>query len=197
MGVIKKLLFTLFLLLLVFGGLYVYSLSQVTVKNVSVDDLEDLSFSGFTVGGDIDVYNGGLLPVGVNHIEYRVVLESSNRELANGIIRGKTIYPKETVAFRFSNVINWIPTSEVAKGLISSGNTYARIEGTVYVADLKFIDFKVPFETRINLDYYIEAFVKKKMEEVVEKTVNTISRVGSGIKNVANSVVNGISDLFN
>lgn len=200
MGAPKKILISIFVILIIFGGLYVYSLSQVEIKRVMVNDLQDISLSGFRLGGYIELYNGGLILVGVDHIQYRVLLESSSNELASGDINGKLIPPRQTTNFPFSNKINWVPTSEVAWGLITPGQTYAKVEGMIYVADLGVIEFKIPFETRVDLEQYIRQFAKRKIEEAVDKVTNTITnvvdKVGEGIKNITGKVVDGLEKIF-
>ena len=68
-------------------------------------------------------------------------------------------------AFAFSNEIKWVPTAEMAIGLITKENTYAKITGVVYAIDLGFVSIKVPFEKRIDLKPYVEQFVKNKIGE--------------------------------
>ena len=76
MGLRKAFLGIIFLVILgilLFSGLYVYSLSKVEIRAVGVNQLQDISLSGFTLGGDIDVYNGGLLTVSVDHVTYNML----------------------------------------------------------------------------------------------------------------------------
>ncbi len=200
MKTLTKIFFGILVILLVLGGLYVYSLSQVEVREVTINELQDISLSGFTLGGNIKLYNGGLLPVGVDHITYEIVLESSGNQLTGGYIQGKTISPKQIANFPFSKKINWIPTSQVAWGLITPGETYAKISGNVYVADLKFVDFKIPFETRVDLERYIRQFAKRKIEQAVDTITDTtkdiVDAVGEGIKSITGKVVDGLGKLF-
>lgn len=200
MGVATRILISIFVILIILGGLYVYSLSQVKIQGVTINDLQDISVSGFTLGGDIVLYNGGILPVGVDHISYDVILEDSGNKLANGNIDGKLISPKQTTNFPFSNKINWVPTSEVAWGLITPGRTYAKVKGIIYVADLKVIDFKIPFEVRLDLEQYIRQFAQRKIEEAIDKVTNTITnvvnKVGEGIKGITGKVVDGLGKIF-
>ena len=91
---IKIAVLLIFVALLIYGGLYVYSLSQVRVVNVGIDQLQDIGLSGFTLGGGIEIYNGGIVPVGISHLDYFVTLESNGRELATGRINGGKIPPQ-------------------------------------------------------------------------------------------------------
>lgn len=178
---------------LLFAGLHVYSLSEIEIKAVGVNQLQDISLSGFSLGGDIDVHNGGLLTIGVNHITYEVILESSGKQLASGLIEGKPVPPKETVSFPFSNKINWVPTAEVAWNLLTPGKTYAKISGSVSVIDLGFVEFKLRFEERVDLEPYIKQFAK---QPEVDKVKDTVSKIGEGIKSITGKVIDKLGKLF-
>lgn len=154
------------LLLLILAGLYVYSAYKVSVKDVRVNSLKEISTSGFTLGGEIDLYNGGVLPVRIDHITYTVVLEQGNKTLANGTIEGRNIAAGKIASFPFANKINWVPTLDVAIGLITPGKTYAKVSGTAYM-DLKITQVKIPFETRIDLEEYIKQFAKEKLQGLI------------------------------
>ena len=154
------------MILILLVGLYIYSLSKVEIQKISVTALQEISLSGFTLAGDVMLYNGGILPVGVDYIEYEVILEKSNNQLAIGRIDGKIIPPKQTIDFSISNKINWVPTLEVALSLITPAKTQAVIKGKIH---LNIIDFKIPFETKVDLEPYIKQFVKKKFDETVDK----------------------------
>jgi len=182
--------------LLVYGGLYVYSLSQVRVVNVGINQLQNIGLSGFTLGGDIDIYNGGIVPVGINHLDYFVTLENNGRELASGRIDGGKIPQKRIVSYPVSTRISWVPTSQVALGLITPGATYAKVAGTVYVADLKVIDFKVPFSTRVNIEQYIRQFAKAKIQQATQKVIDTTKNIGESIIDTGSKIVEGIKNLF-
>jgi LEA14-like dessication related protein len=186
---LRKILIFVLIILIIYAGLWIYSLSKIEVKNVNIDSLQDLSLTGFTLGGNLEIYNDGIVPVTIDHINYAVTLESSGKELTRGNIIGKKIPAKKTVEFPFSNQINWIPTAEVAIGLITPGQTYAKMEGTVYVADLQVVEFKIPFEKRLDLEPYIKQFVKNKVEETINNVVNTVT-------NTVNKVVEGIKNIF-
>jgi hypothetical protein len=193
---IKLIVLLIVLALFVYGGLYVYSLSQVRVVSVDVNQLQDIGLSGFTLGGDIEIYNGGLVPLGIDHLDYFVTLENNGRELASGRIDGGKIPPRKTVSYPLSTRISWIPTSQVAWGLITPGATYAKVAGTVYVADLKIIDFKVPFSTRVNIEQYIRQFAKAKIQQAAQKVADTTRNIGESIVDTGSKIVEGIKNLF-
>jgi hypothetical protein len=203
MGILKTISWIVFIIIicfLIYSGLYVYSLSKVEVIDVRVNNLQDVGLSGFTLGGEVDVYNGGVLKVDISQITYSLVLDGTGNTLASGLISGDEIPVKETVSFPFSNKINWIPTAELAWNLITPGKTYATLRGTVYVADLGFIDFKIPFEKKIDLEAYIRQFVKNKVEEAVENVTeavtDTVEKIGEGIKTITGNIIKGIGKLF-
>jgi len=200
MGVLKDVIGIVLVLALILMVLYVYSLSQVDVERITINELQDISLTGFTLGGDIYLYNGGIIPVWIDHIDYKIILESSGNELTSGYIKGTMIPPRKTVNFPFSKKINWIPSAEVAWGLITPGKTYAKIFGTVYVADLKFIDFKIPFEKKVDLEVYIRQFAKTKFEETVDKVTDTITdvvdKIGEGINTIGGKISEGLGKIF-
>jgi len=188
---IKRIVVIALVLLLLFLGAYIYSLSKVEFRKITINDLQYVNLTGFSLGGDIELYNGGIIPVSVNNITYSIVLEDSGKELGGGIIYGRLINPKQTKNFSFSNRVNWVPTVEVALGLITPGKTYARLQGTIYIADLGFTEIEVPFEERIDLKEYLKQFANKKIEDVVNKVVNTatsaVDKIASGIATILES----------
>jgi len=169
------------IVLVVVVSLYVHSLYNVKIEDVQVNDLQDVSLKGFVVGGNIFVHNGGLLPVGVDKIEYTIVLEDSGKELANGIVNSTLVMPQKTASFPFSNSINWVPTAEIAVNMITGGNTYVKISGEVTVIDLSFAEIKLPFEQRIDLKPYITQFAKQKVQEIVQTVSGNISETAQKV----------------
>lgn len=85
MGNIAKLLV---LIIGIFLILYIYSLSKIEVRSVNLDNIGDISMSGFTLNGYVEVYNGGLIPVHIDHVEYDVTLEKTGDILADGNVQG-------------------------------------------------------------------------------------------------------------
>ena len=169
------------IILAVVLSLYVYSLYHIKIEDVQVNALQDVSLSGFTVGGNISVHNGGLLPVGVDKIEYSIVLEDSGNELASGIINGSFVMPAKTAEFPFLNSIKWVPTAEIAVNMLTGGNTYVKITGDATVIS----DIKLPFEKRIDLKPYITQFAKQKVQEIVSGNINeTAQKVVEWIKTI-------------
>jgi len=193
---IKIVVLLIFLALFLYGSLYVYSLSKVKVVNVNVNQLQNISLSGSTLGGGIEIYNGGIVPVGIDHIDYFITLENNGEELASGRIDGKKIPPRSTVNYPVSARISWIPSSQVAWGLITPGATYVKVAGTVYVADLGIIDFKVPFSTRVNIEQYIRQFAKTKIQQAAQKVVDTTKNISDSIATVGSKIVDGIKNVF-
>jgi LEA14-like dessication related protein len=199
-GFFKKIVLLSVLTILIYGALYIYSLYQIKVVDVNVNSLQDISLKGFTLGGDIEVYNEGFVSVSIDHIVYDVILEGSGNKLTEGYVRGGVIPAKKATNFHFSNKINWVPSAELASNLIIPGKTYANIDGEIYVKDLFFTDVKVPFQKRVDLEYYIRQFVKKKAEQTVdnvtEAIINTVDKVGEGIKTITGKVIDGLGVLF-
>ena len=199
-GSVKRIFVILLLVAIVIAGLYGYSLSQVQVRDVRISSLQDISFSGFTLGGSIELYNGGILPVGVDYVTYKVVLEETDLELASGRIEGKTISPKNVESFPFSNKVNWVPSAELALRLVTPGKSYAKVSGIVNVADFGIVDFKVPFEARVDLESYIRQFARQKIEQTIDRATkavqDTVGNIGEGIKSVTGKVIDVWENLF-
>ena len=88
----------------------------------------------------------------------------------------------------------------MAFSLITPGQTYAIVSGTIYVADLKIVDIKIPFQTRVNLGDYIKQFAVQKISQAVDTTINAVKQtstnIGNAIKSTGNTIVNGIKKIF-
>ncbi len=185
-NIVKFLVLAIGILLLI-GGIYVYSLSKVEIRSINFNSLEDISMSGFTLNGYVEVYNGGLIPVGIDHVQYDVILEKTGNKLANGYIQGATISPGAVARFPIKNRINWVPTAEMAVDLLNPGDTYIKISGTVYIANLQIIEFKIPFQQRINIEQYIRQFITNAIQQVVDTGKNIVNDVGKAISDVINT----------
>lgn len=187
MGNITKLLVLIIWIFLLFGGIYVYSLSKVEVRSINFNNLGDISLSGFTLNGYVEVYNGGLIPIGIDHIQYDVILEKTGDRLANGYVQGATISPGKIEQFHITNRINWIPTAEMAVDLLNPGGTYIKISGNVYIVNLQIIEFKMPFQQRFDIKQYISQFITNTVQQVVDTGKKIINEVGNAISNNQNS----------
>jgi len=202
MGLIGKILLAIILIVvgfLAYNGLHAYSLSKVDVIDVRINSLDNVNSKGFTLGGEIDVFNGGMVKADISKITYTIILDETKTQLASGLIDGRKISSKETANFSFSSRISWTPTGELASDLLEPGNSYATLSGNVYLADLGFIELKVPFEKKIDLHEYIEQFVNDKIAETLGENAGnstTIEQIGNGIKDITGSIIKGIENLF-
>ncbi|HHQ45489.1 MAG TPA: hypothetical protein ENN13_05075 [Candidatus Altiarchaeales archaeon] len=151
-----------------YGFLYLYSLSKIELRDVRLNSISDVSLDGFTISGALVLYNGGLITVEVENITYDVVLEASNQSLASGAIVGGKIPRSATTEFLFSNRVRWRPTAQLAFDIIESKNTYATIEGEVYVADLYLTELRIPFKERIDLGDYVKQFVQEIAGKIID-----------------------------
>lgn len=153
----------------IYAGLYYHTLSKISLRNVAVDGLKELSLTGFTLTGHIDLANAGVLTINLDHIEYNVSLETG-KILTTGYIQGAPLIPKQIASFRFENRINWVPTAELAKSLLTKNHTYLVLSGTVYVTEKS----KVPFERVVTADEYVEQFLPKERKEQIQKVIEEI-----------------------
>ncbi|MBD3313670.1 hypothetical protein GF345_04470 [Candidatus Woesearchaeota archaeon] len=147
-----------------YAGLYIYTLSEIQYHGMDVSRINDIDSSGFTVYGNMEIYNGGIVEVRMDNITYNVLLDSG-REIARGNIQGKTLEPKTSREFHFSSRINWVPTTDVALRLLSPESTYATINGTVNVRDIKFIKFDIPFRKEVDIEPYVAQFISAKLNK--------------------------------
>lgn len=136
---------------LMFGALYVYSLSKVKLISTSIAGVEDINLRGFTLNGNVEVYNGGLIPVSIDRVEYKVTSERSGNILATGKISGKMVAPKQAVAFTVSTTISWKSVAEVAINKITKKGTGVKVTGDIYISTLKLINFKIHFQQNVNV----------------------------------------------
>ncbi len=190
MGSTTKLFVLIIGIIVIFGGLYVYSLSKIEVRSVNFNNIGDIGSSGFTLNGYVEVYNGGLIPVGIDYIQYNVVLEKTRNILVDGHIQGNTISPGATVKFPVTNRINWVPTTEMAMDLLNPGDTYIIVSGNVNVANLQIIEFKIPFQQRINIEQYIRQFVTNVVQQAIDTGTKIINDVGKAASDVTNQIFN-------
>jgi len=174
----------LLLIIIIIISLYIHTLTRVELKDVTINPPTNISEQGFTLGGNIDLYNGGMLPVNIKGINYTVTLEFSGATLLSGTIEGKKLVVKNITSFPFSNQIQWQPSIELAIRLLVPGGTYARIQGTISVVELGPINFNIPFEQRIDLEQYVQQFVqqqdteellKEKIEGAVKQVIEWVS----------------------
>jgi len=163
----KKIIILVIIILVLIGlylGVYAYSLSKVEIKEIKINKLEEISSSEFTINGYCEVYNNGIIPVKVSHVEYIISLDKNNHTLATGFVQGGKIPPKESVKYPISNKVEWIPTSELLLEIITPGDTYATISGEVYVV----FNIILPFTEKINLEEYIKQFITGQIEEFLK-----------------------------
>lgn len=50
--------------------------------------------------------------------------------------------------------------------LLNPGDIYIKVSGIVHIANLQIIEFKIPFQQRINIDQYIRQFVVNIIQQV-------------------------------
>jgi LEA14-like dessication related protein len=146
-------------------GLYIYSASKVEVRQVQLTSIENISLEGAELVGIIELYNGGLVPVSVERIDYRLILEHDGTELVKGAINGGAIPANRALNYSYSIRINWKPTAGLAYQLLTNETAYVRFEGTVQLTKIWFIDVSIPFEKRINLENYLNQYIKQELEK--------------------------------
>jgi len=143
--------------LLLIIGVYIFSLTQVKLGGLDIDQIQDVDLEGFTLEGDLNVYNGGIVPISISYVEYNVTLEGV--ELAKGEVDGAKVRPKETISFPISSRISWAPTTDAALGLLEPGDTYVLLSGRAHIGFLS-----IPFSKEVNIEGYVRQFVVGKIK---------------------------------
>jgi LEA14-like dessication related protein len=156
---------------------YAYSASKVEVRDVRFIEAGNISLEGVDVLGAVELYNGGLIPVSVEKIDYKMILEHNEMELARGVINGGVIPAGGSVNYTISTHVSWKPTADLASSLLSGEGTYAKIQGTVYLNKLWFIDVSLPFEYRMDLGGYVKQFIAQQIGSAVGTLIDAIKDV--------------------
>lgn len=164
------------ILALIVLGLYSHSFYKIELQDMRINEIKDFSMQGFTLSGNVDVYNGGLMKVGIKKIDYTVLLEKN--ELATGTIEGKKILPKQTISLPIETRVNWIPSADLALKLLQPGNSQAKIVGTVHVTD----SIQIFFEKDIELEQYLKLFLE---ETITQEIANNLGVDRSTVQKIA------------
>jgi len=181
MKLILKISLIVLILGLIYGGLYVYSLTKIDVPEVQLNSLEDVNLNAFKISGNIILQNDGFVPIKIGRVKYNITLDFNGEKLSEGELEGTWILPKQQKEYFFSNKIFWSPSASLMLDLLKLGSTTATIEGFVYVSR-----FKIPFSQSIDLEEYIGQFT----EEIIDNMVNQIEETTTNI-------INNIVDFFN
>lgn len=152
---------------------YAHTLKQIDITDISVYKLQ-VDPAGFTVQGHVSVYNGGLLPIDVQYIEYWIT--SKGNELARGKAEGTMIMPKKEAKIAYSSNVLWQPTAATALSMLEPGDTYATLEGNV-VIDIFGIETKIPFKKEFNVEEYLRTIVAQKAQEWVQKAGEWVQKI--------------------
>ena len=155
-------------MVLILLGLYIYSLSQLKIVNLELTEIKELSIKGFEFDGVFTIYNGGFWNFGIKRINY--VVKIASEQLTEGKLEGTKIEAKKSGKFAFHCRVNWKPSAKLAWSLLTPGNTFARISGSV-----KLGFWKIPFAKKINIEKYIKKFVKKQVKKFVKENKKTVN----------------------
>ncbi|MGE0792586.1 MAG: hypothetical protein AB7V77_00215 [Candidatus Woesearchaeota archaeon] len=177
--------------------LYIYSLTQVSIQELKIEELNSFNLEGFELKGYLNLYNDGFVDVKINHIDYNLILEATGDILISNKITGQKLPVKKTTTFLIDQFVGWKPTSEFALEILKPGDTYGYIQGIVYVSKNKYVDIKIPFEEKINLETYIKQFIKIEVNRIINDVKNTLSETKNNIVEGVNNLINGIIDFFN
>ncbi len=175
------------------SAMFAYSIRDVKVVDASFNEVKDLSFSGFSLGGNVSVYNGGFLPVRVDRITYNVTLGEVKGVIGEGELIGGTVMAKETKQFHFTADIKWVLSIDTALELLLANKTYADVQGIVHVIEYKgLVKLKIPFSARVNLEGYIEQLVMESPSVEIEGIAGDIAGIlGDIAGSVSDEAVRG------
>ena len=195
-----KIIFLIVVLAVIAAGFLFYSSKDVSVVSANVTSAEELSITGITLRGYVDVYNGGFLPAGVENITYNVTLENVDGIIGKGFLDGGIIKPKETKRFPVSIRIAWVPSIETALDLLFSDSTFARVEGVVNIASIKVVRVRLPFSARANIKGYIEQFAIGLPEVIpggiVYDVIGIVEDIAGNMTGEAKDVADAIEDFI-
>jgi len=183
------------------AGLFAYSARNVEVVSADISTVKDFSFTGVTIEGDIEIYNGGFMPVIVDKITYNVMLEEVDGVIGDGEITGGMVMPHENGTFPIVIRLEWVPSIETAIDLITSDKTYAEVVGIVHIAELKgFIKLELPFTARVNLKGYVDQFLPTLPEvlpgEITSDIIDTVGDVIDVVSENAGGIIDAIGGLI-
>ncbi len=174
---LKKLLMIITLSVIILASLYIYTLTKIKLESASVNSLTNVTTSGFTLKGAIELYNGGLLPAKIPRFKYKLILASSNEEIVNGYVNTEIIMPRQSKKFSFSTRVSWIPTAKTAWELISNDKTYAYVKGNIHLLSFCNKDLDIPFKIKVNLKKYVEQFVNDELDKIGKAINNVIHNI--------------------
>ncbi|MFC1752583.1 hypothetical protein ACFL96_04220 [Thermoproteota archaeon] len=164
------------LIILAYLGLYMYSLSQVELRNLVLDEIE-MQETGFSLSGEIEMYNGGLVTIGINWLNYTVHLESTGDLLGKGHLTGTDIKPKQGKNYPFSTDIEWVPSADLAKQLIEPGQANIIVKGNVSVS---LLDKRIPFEKKVDIKPFLMKFAVEQAADLIGKAIGALSDILTG-----------------
>jgi len=168
----KKILTAIIILafvILAYTGAYMYSLSKVELRDIKIENLQNIDRRGFNLLGSIELYNGGITSIDIEKVEYEIILTSKNMLLGNGTIIGGKIKPKDIAKFGFNQQINWIPTAEIADELISNDKVEIKVRGNAYLNSFGLYQTKIPFEKDKDIKPYLKQFVGTEIDNAADK----------------------------
>ena len=187
------------------AAMFLYSIRDVKVVGASIDEIKDLSISGFSLGGRVRVYNGGFLPIRVDRITYNVTLGEVKGVLGKGALTGGTVNAKQTKDFVFDVNVEWVPSIDTAIELLLANKTYADVRGIVHVLEYKgLVKLKIPFSARVNLKGYIEHLVMEspsvELDGMMGDVAGIIGDIAEGVseelkKDAAGFVIEKIGNI--
>lgn len=179
-------------LIIAVAALFIYSAKGVSIRSADVINVSDFSLIGATIYGEIEVYNGGFLPIRVDRITYTARIEDIEGIIGQGEVTGGTVMAGESKVFPFTLKITWIPSLDTALSLLTSDLAYASINGTAHIIELKgLLRVELPFSARANLEGYIVQFIAGTPELIPEGLAGDVMDI---LEDVLGTVSEGAYD---
>jgi hypothetical protein len=172
-------------------GLYAYSASKVEVRQVRLTGLYNVSLEGAVFKGVVEVYNGGLIPVSVESIDYRLSVGEGGLELVEGRIMGGIIPVGESADYEITAGFSWAPTAEAAFAFLTGDDSALLLDGTVHVGRIGFSDLRIPFTRRIEVKEHLNEFIRGQLEKSLPEDLaqklpdNLVEKAGELLKRLA------------
>ncbi|MCK4670092.1 MAG: LEA type 2 family protein [Nanoarchaeota archaeon] len=146
----------LLVIIIVYTSYTYYAYHQLEIHDVKINKLSDLSLEGFTLDGELRLYNPTFVRVFIGDIEYDILV--NNNKIGGGFIDGEKLYGRQTEVFEFRNELMWHPSLDYLKRILSEKRTHFSIRGNVHITKFG-INMYIPFEDSLDLEQYIPEMI--------------------------------------
>jgi hypothetical protein len=162
-----RMIFLFVFIILLASSLYGYSLTKIEVAQPNMRSA--VVGEEIIVLGEISAVNRGVLPVNIDRIDYVMILEGEEIELARGSIEGATLHPNRPTLLTFSIKPNFGSAPALILDMVLTGNTIGVLDAEIRIKEMGFVDFSIPFSTRIDLKEELQELAREKSKAVMDQ----------------------------